>query len=83
MAQRVYFEPWGPSDDIEIVINHRDDEMSISHPATVEHLATIVKVTSEGVIIDFYSDSEVLGTIGMTYDEWFLMATTNRSKAEI
>lgn len=73
MTQSVYFEPWQSSDDVEIVINH-DDPMSISQPVTV------VKVTSEGVIMDFFLDGELTGTIGMTYDEWYEMATANKEE---
>jgi len=30
-----------------------------------------VKFTVEGIIIDFYDNAEFVGTIGMTYEEWF------------
>ncbi len=30
-----------------------------------------VKFTIEGIIIDFYDNAEFVGTIGMTYEEWF------------
>jgi hypothetical protein len=31
----------------------------------------IVAITSEGIIMDFYSDGELVKTIGKTYLEWF------------
>jgi|DEB19_MinimDraft_3_1074340.scaffolds.fasta_scaffold01445_11 hypothetical protein len=69
MTQSVYFEPWQSTDDVEVVINH-------DNPMDITQAVTIVKVTNEGVIIDFYLDGEPTGTIGMTYDEWFVMATS-------
>ena len=30
-----------------------------------------IKLTAEGVIMDFYDNAEFVGTNGMTYDEWF------------
>jgi len=30
-----------------------------------------IALTHEGVIMDFYKDSELSSTVGMTYDEWF------------
>lgn len=31
----------------------------------------ILHVTDEGVMMDFYEDGELMGTVGRTYDEWF------------
>ena len=61
------FHQVGQDDDIEVVI--------ISDTPLEEiQKATILKVTSEGVILDFYIDGDLVGTIGMTYDEWFEMS---------
>lgn len=67
MTQSIYYQAWQSSDDVEVIINH-DNPMDITQPVTT------VKITSEGIIIDFYSDGELTGTVGMTYDEWFEMA---------
>ena len=33
--------------------------------------ALTVNLTDEGIIIDAWSADQLVGTIGMTYDEWF------------
>jgi hypothetical protein len=34
----------------------------------------VVHVTNEGVIFDFIGDGEIVATLGMTFDEWYLMS---------
>lgn len=63
----VHYDCWQPNEDIEVIVTH-------DHPVELEQATTIIKVTDEGIIIDFYSNGEITGTIGMTYDEWFDMS---------
>lgn len=63
----VHYDCWQPDEDIEVIVTH-------DHPVELEQATTIIKVTDEGIIIDFYSNGEITGTIGMTYDEWFDMS---------
>jgi hypothetical protein len=32
---------------------------------------SIIHITSEGFIVDFYQDGELTRTIGRTWEEWF------------
>ncbi len=64
MTQRIDFDSWQPQDDVEVVVTH-------DHPAETEQSTTIIKANADGIIIDFYLDGELTGTIGMTYEEWF------------
>lgn len=63
----VHYDCWQPNEDVEVIVTH-------DHPVELEQATTIIKVTDEGIIIDFYSNGEITGTIGMTYDEWFDMS---------
>lgn len=36
----------------------------------VDQHTLVLKLTSEGVIMDFYQDGELAGTIARTYSEW-------------
>lgn len=63
----LHYDCWQPNEDIEVIVTH-------DHPVELEQATTIIKVTDEGIIIDFYSNGEITGTIGMTYDEWFDMS---------
>ena len=67
MTKRIEHDLWQEGDDLEIVVTH-------DHPVDLTQATTIIKVTEEGIIIDFYSDGDLTGTIGMTYDEWFDMS---------
>lgn len=64
MTKRIDFDTWQTDEPVEVVITH-------DHPVDLEQATTIVHVTSEGIIINFYSDGEITGSVGMTYDEWF------------
>lgn len=63
----LHYDCWQPNEDVEVIVTH-------DHPVELEQATTIIKVTDEGIIIDFYSNGEITGTIGMTYDEWFDMS---------
>ena len=52
--------------DIEVVID-LTNEVPIDF---VDQHTLIVKATSEGIIMDFYQDGELAGTIARTYSEW-------------
>jgi hypothetical protein len=61
---RVEYDLWSTDEDVEIVITH-------DHPVELDQSTTIVKANPDGLIIDFYQNGELTGTIGMTYEEWF------------
>lgn len=59
-----------------------------AHPVTVNVIQDnmTVTITSEGIILDFWdddSDGESHGTIGMTFDEWRMMALRRLAAAPI
>jgi len=68
MTQRVEYDLWQDTEPLEVVVTH-DYPLEPTGGAV-----TLLKITDEGIIIDFYSDGVVTGTIGMTYDEWFDMS---------
>jgi hypothetical protein len=55
-----------------------DEDMTIvvSHdlPTDYSQAVTQVRLTIEGIILDFFEDGELNATIGMTYQEWFDLA---------
>lgn len=36
-----------------------------------DQLVSVVHITGEGVIIDFYEEGELVRTIGRTWEEWY------------
>lgn len=62
MSQKISFDS-NAGEDLEISILASEYEA----PARIMN----IKVTSEGLIIDFYDDAELSATSSMTYDEWF------------
>lgn len=36
-----------------------------------DQMVSIIHITSEGLIVDFYQDGELVRTIGRTWEEWF------------
>lgn len=64
MTRRIDLDLWQTDEDVEVIVTH-------DHPVELSQATTIVKINAEGIIIDFYSDGEITGTIGMTYEEWF------------
>lgn len=67
MTRLIEHDLWQETEDLEVVVTH-------DHPVDLDQSATVIKVTEEGIIIDFYSNGDLTGTIGMTYDEWFDMS---------
>lgn len=55
---------WSTDEEVEVVVTH-------DHPVELDQSVTIVKVTSEGVVLDFYQNGELTGTISRTFEEWF------------
>lgn len=64
MTKRIEHDLWQEENDLEIVVTH-------DHPVDPAQATTIIKVTDDGLTIDFYNDGDLTGTISMTYDEWF------------
>lgn len=64
MTQRINLDLWSTDEEVEVVVTH-------DHPVDLDQSVTIVKVTSEGIIFDFYLNGELTGTIGRTFEEWF------------
>lgn len=67
MTQRINLDLWSTDEDVEVVVTH-------DHPVDLEQSVTIVKITQEGVIMDFFQDGEMTGTICRTFEEWFELA---------
>ena len=67
MTQRINLDLWSTDDDVEVIVTH-------DHPVELDQSVTIVKVTEEGVVMDFYQNGELTGTIGRTFEEWFELA---------
>lgn len=67
MTHRIEHDLWQTDEDVEVVVTH-------DHPVELSQATTIIKVSSEGIIVDFYQDGDLSGTIGMTYEEWFDMS---------
>lgn len=42
-----------------------------TNPNDPEQMVCIVHVTTEGIIMDFYVDGELIRTNGKTWDEWY------------
>lgn len=64
MTHRIEHDLWQEEEDLEVIITH-------DHPVELDQSATVIRATEEGIIIDFYSNGDLTGTIGMTYEEWF------------
>lgn len=62
--KQVSHDLWQEPEDLEVIITH-------DHPVDLEQATTIVNVTADGIIINFYTDGEMTGSVGMTYDAWF------------
>lgn len=64
MTKQIEFD-CGVSEPINIVVtpveNKYDPEQNI----------TIVQITPEGLIIDFYTDGDIVGSIAKTWQEWW------------
>lgn len=63
-------------------INHNanlDEDLTVivanDHPMDLSQAVTLLRFTSEGIIMDFYQDGELTGTIAKTYEEWFDLAS--------
>ena len=67
MTRNIQYDLWSTDEPVDVVVTHE-------YPGEGGNPQTIIHVTEEGVIIDFISEGEVTGTIGMTYDEWFDMS---------
>lgn len=61
---RINLDLWSTDEDVEVVVTH-------DHPVELDQSVTIVKVTSDGVIMEFYQNGELTGTIDRTFEEWF------------
>ena len=55
----------GIDNPIDIVIT------PIHDPHDPQQSVIILHITSEGIMLDFYEDGELTGTIGRTYQEWY------------
>ena len=62
-------------------INHNatlDADLTVivanDHPMDLSQAVTMLRFTLEGIIMDFYQDGELTGTIAKTYEEWFDLA---------
>lgn len=67
MTQRINLDLWSTDDDVEVIVTH-------DHPVELDQSVTVVKVNDEGMIIDFFQDGELTGTLSRTFEEWFALA---------
>ena len=62
----------------------QDDDMTviIAHdlPTDYSQAITQIRLTVEGVIVDFFEDGELNATMSMTYQEWFDLAESRSTK---
>lgn len=55
----------GVSEPVDVVVTLPDI------PGDPEQNVCVVHITGEGVILDFYTDGELVRTLGRTWQEWF------------
>ena len=67
MTKRIEYNPTVADEEIEVVIDLGSDVVPVDF---VDQTIVILKVTNEGIIIDFYQDGELGATIARTYGEW-------------
>lgn len=65
MTRQINLEP-SVDDDVEVIID-LTTKINVDY---WDQYVLIVKATSEGVIMDFFLDGELVGTIASTYEEW-------------
>lgn len=65
MTRQINLEP-SIDDDVEVIID-LTTKINVDY---WDQYVLIVKATSEGVIMDFFLEGELVGTIANTYEEW-------------
>lgn len=70
MTRTIDFDCNGTDEPVDVVVTLNPETGGNQYDPMCDQLVSIVHITNEGLLIDFYQEGELVRTMGRTWEEW-------------